>query len=172
MKVKNKMKKLGLTLLALTGFVLMGNLGTPDLGITAEYHGADSVFKSKDVAVLWAILKGSDDAHSTVVIRIESLSAGKPVYQTFSVSAVHPFSSIEKWLIRNETFGEKNLVRSSRASFRDMPGRRILLFKTAEKNQKPDMVIYYMSIPDTAPEFLDSEQLNNYLDETVERLKK
>jgi hypothetical protein len=172
MKVKNKMKKLGLTLLALTGFVLMGNLGTPDLGITAEYHGADSVFKSKDVAVLWAILKGSDDAHSTVVIRIESLSAGKPVYQTFSVSAVHPFSSIEKWLIRNETFGEKNLVRSSRASFRDMPGRRILLFKTAEKNQKPDMVIYYMSIPDTAPEFLDSEQLNNYLDGTVERLKK
>jgi hypothetical protein len=172
MKVKNKMKKLGLTLLALTGFVLMGNLGTPDLGITAEYHGADSVFKGKDVAVLWAILKGSDDAHSTVVIRIESLSAGKPVYQTFSVSAVHPFSSIEKWLIRNETFGEKNLVRSSRASFRDMPGRRILLFKTAEKNQKPDMVIYYMSVPDTAPEFLDSEQLNNYLDETVERLKK
>jgi hypothetical protein len=29
-----------------------------------------------------------------------------------------------------------------------------------------------MSIPDTAPEFLDSEQLNNYLDGTVERLKK
>jgi hypothetical protein len=172
MKEKSKMKKLGLTLLALTGFVWIGCLGTPDLGLTAEYHGADSVFKGEDVAVLWAILKGSDDAHSTVVIRIESLSAGKPAYQTFSVSAVHPFSSIEKLLIRNETFGEKNLVRSSRASFRDMPGRRILLFKTTEGNQKPDMVIYYMSIPDTAPEFLDPEQLDNYLDGTVERLKK
>ena len=166
------MKKLCLTLLVLTGLVLKGGLGTPDFGITAEYHGADSVFKVKDVAVVWAILKGSDDAHSTVVIRIESLSAGQPAYQSFSVSAVHPFSGIEKWLIRNETFGEKNLVRSSRASFRDMPGRRILLYKTADASQKPDMVIYYMSIPDTAPEFLNSEQLDNYLDATVARLKK
>ena len=166
------MKKLCLTLLVLTGFVLKGGLGTLDLGITAEYHGADSVFKGKEVAVLWVILKGSDDAHSTVVIRIESLSAGKPAYQTFSVSAVHPFSGIEKRLIRNETFGEKNLVRSSRASFRDMPGRRILFFKTDAGNQKPDMVIYYMSIPDTAPEFLNPEQLDHYLDKTVERLKK
>ena len=172
MKVKNKMKKLCLTLLVLTGFVLKGGLGTPDLGITAEYHGADSVFKGKEVAVLWAILKGSDDAHSTVVIRIESLSAGRPVYQTFSVSAVHPFSGNEKWLVRNETFGQKNLVRSSRAAFRDMPGRRILFFKTDAGNQKPDMVIYYMSIPDTAPEFLNPEQLDHYLDKTVERLKK
>ena len=172
MKVKCKMRKLCLTLLALTEFVLKGGLGTPDLGITAEYHGADSVFKVKDVAVLWAILKGSDDEHSTVVIRIESLAAGKPAYRAFSVSAVHPFSGMEKWLIRNETFSEKNLVRSSRASFRDLPGRRILLFKTAEKNQKPDMIIYYMSIPDTAPEFLDPKQLDNYLDETVERFKK
>jgi len=172
MKEKNKMKKLCLTLLSLTGFVLIGGLGTPDSGITAEYHGADSVFKGKDVAVLWAILKGSDDEHSTVVIRIESLSAGEPAYRTFSVSAVHPFSGMEKWLIRNETFGEKNLVRSSRASFRDLPGRRILLFKTAEKNQKPDTIIYYMSIPDTAPELLDPKQLDNYLDGTVERLKK
>jgi hypothetical protein len=172
MKEKSKMKKLCLTLLALAGFVLIGGLGTPDSGITAEYHGADSVFKGKDVAVLWAILKGSDDEHSTVVIRIESLAAGKPAYRAFSVSAVHPFSGMEKWLIRNETFSEKNLVRSSRASFRDLPGRRILLFKTAEKNQKPDMIIYYMSIPDTAPEFLDPKQLDNYLDETVERFKK
>jgi hypothetical protein len=172
MKEKSKMKKLGLILLALTGFVWIGGLGTPDSGLTAEYHGADSVFKGEDVAILWAILKGSDDAHSTVVIRIESLSAGKPAYQTFSVSAVHPFSSIEKLLIKNETFGEKNFVRSSRASFQDMPGRRILLFKTTAGNQKPDMVIYYMSIPDTAPEFLDSEQLDDYLDGTVERLKK
>ena len=39
MKEKIKMKKLCLTLLALAGFVLIGGLGTPDSGITAEYHG-------------------------------------------------------------------------------------------------------------------------------------
>ena len=166
------MKKRGLTLLVLTGFVLIGGLSTPDLVLTAEYHGADSVFKVKDVGVIWAILKGSDDAHSTVVIRIENLSTGAPVFKSFSVSAVHPFSGVEKRLVINETFAEKNLVTSSRASFRDMPGRRIFLYKTADGSQRPDMVIYYMSIPDTAPEFLGLEQLDTYLDETAERLKK
>ena len=171
MKVKSKMKKRNLTLLVLTVLVLKASLVTSDFVLAAEYHGADSVFKVKDVAVIWAILKGSDDAHSTVVIRIENLSAGKPVYQRFSVSAVHPFSGAEKRLVINEPFGEKNLVKSSRASFRDMPGRRIFLYKTADASQ-PDMVIYYMSIPDTAPEFLKPEQLDSYLDQTVERLKK
>jgi hypothetical protein len=172
MKVKSKMKKRCLTtFLMLAGLVLAGGFSAPDLALTAEYHGADSVFKAKDVGVIWAILKGADEAHSTVVIRIENLSAGKPVYQRFSVSAVHPFSGAEKRLVINEPFGEKNLVKSSRASFRDMPGRRIFLYKTADDSQ-PDMVIYYMSIPDTAPEFLKPEQLDSYLDQTVERLKK
>lgn len=53
-----------------------------------------------------------------------------------------------------------------------MPGRRIYLYKNADGSQGPDMVIYYMSIPDTAPEFLEPEQLDAYLDQTVERLKK
>jgi hypothetical protein len=172
MKGMRKMKKVFITLLVLTGFFLKGGLRTPDSGIAAEYHGADSIFKIEDVAVVWAILKGPDETHSTVVIRIESLSAGKPVYQTFSVSAVHPFSGDEKWLVRNEKFGEKKIVRASRASFRDIPGRRIHLFKTAEGSQKPDAVIYYMSIPDTAPEFLEAEGLDHYLDGAVERLKK
>ena len=172
MKVKSKMKIRCLTLLVLTGIVLKVGLGTPDIILATEYHGADSVFKAKDVGVIWAILKGSDDAHSTVVIRIENLSTGKPVFKSFSVSAVHPFSGVEKRLVINETFAEKNLVTSSRASFRDMPGRRIFLHKTADGSQKPDMVIYYMSIPDTAPEFLEQGQLDKYMDGTVERLKK
>ena len=33
-------------------------------------------------------------------------------------------------------------------------------------------VIYYMSIPDTAPEFLDAERLEDYLNGAVERVKK
>jgi hypothetical protein len=33
------------------------------------------------------------------------------------------------------------------------------------------MDIFYMSIPDTAPEFLDASQLETYLEGAVERLK-
>lgn len=166
------MKKQFLTMLVSAILILSGVMCRPGWSRAEEYHGADSVFKLKDVAVLWAILKGSDDAHSTVVIRIENLLPGKPGYRSYSVSAVHPFSKAEQWVVRNEPFRQKNLIQSSRSSFRDMPGRRILLYRTSDGQQNPDAVIYYMSIPDTAPEFLDDERLEDYLNGAVERVKK
>jgi len=166
------MKKPFLTILVMTALVLTQGLCWPGRSRAEEYHGADSVFKLKDVAVLWAILKGSDDAHSTVVIRIENLRPGKPEYRSFSVSAVHPFSDAVEWVVRNAPFREINLIKSSRSSFRDMPGRRILLYKNPEGQSAPDAVIYYMSIPDTAPEFLDAGRLDAYLDDAADRIKK
>lgn len=166
------MKKLFLTMSVMTVLVFTQMICRPGWSRAAEYHGADSVFRLKDVAVLWAILKGSDDAHSTVVIRIENLRPGEPEYRAFSVSAVHPFSDAQEWVVRNEPFHEINLIKSSRSSFRDMPGRRILLYKKPEGQQAPDDVIYYMSLPDTAPEFLDAGSLEAYLNDAVKRVKK
>lgn len=166
------MKKLFLTMLVTAFLVFTQMICRPGWSRAAEYHGADSVFKLKNVAVLWAILKGSDDARSTVVIRIENLGPGDPEYRAFSVSAVHPFSDAQEWVVRNEPFREINLVKSSRASFRDMPGRRILLYKKTAGQPVPDDVIYYMGLPDTAPEFLDAGSLDAYLNNAVNRVKK
>ncbi len=137
-----------------------------------EYHGADSVFQAEGIAIFWAILKGKDDESSLVYINlIRTDDSGKP-FQKYSVLAIDPFSKEEKWVIEGEKFDEKNLLKLNRASFRDMTERRFFFYKSDKNHEdkKPDMVVYYLSIPDTAPEFFEESQLEDYFKEAITRL--
>ena len=139
-----------------------------------EYHGADSVFQAEGIAIFWAILKGSDDESSLVYINIIVTDDNGGKFVKFSVLALDPFSKEEKWVFEGKKFEKKNLLTLNRASFRDMMERRFF-FYTTDKNyqdKKPDMVVYYLSIPDTAPEFLEESDLEDYFKDAVTRLKK
>jgi hypothetical protein len=96
------------------------------------------------------------------------------LFQKYSVLAVDPFSKEEKWVFEGKEFQKKNLLKLNRASFRDMMERRFFFYKTDKnyKDKKPDMVVYYLSIPDTAPEFLEERQLEEYFRDAITRLKK
>ena len=71
-----------------------------------EYHGADSVFETPDLIILWAILKGPDEEHSWVYIKIVFPGDGPNPWQTFRVEAVDPFSREKEWVTPREK-GEK-----------------------------------------------------------------
>ena len=140
-----------------------------------EYHGADSVFQAEGIAIFWAILKGSDDESSLVYINIiVTDDNGVDTFATFSVLAVDPFSKEEKWVFEGKEFQKENLLKLNRASFRDMMERRFFFYTTAEdyQDEKPHMVVYYLSIPDTAPEFLEESQLEEYFNDAIARLTK
>lgn len=139
-----------------------------------EYHGADSVFQAEGIAIFWAILKGSDDESSLVYINIIVTDDNSKKATKFSVLAVDPFSKEEKWVFEGQEFQKKNLLTLNRASFRDMMERRFFFYKTDEnyKDKKPEMVVYYLSIPDTAPEFLEESKLEEYFKDAITRLKK
>jgi len=139
-----------------------------------EYHGADSVFQAEGIAIFWAILKGADDESSLVYINIIVTDDNSEKFAKFSVLAVDPFSKEEKWVFEGQEFKKKNLLKLNRASFRDMMERRFFFYKTDEsyKDEKPDMVVYYLSIPDTAPEFLEESKLEEYFKDAIARLKK
>jgi hypothetical protein len=55
-----------------------------------------------------------------------------------------------------------------------MMERRFFFFKKDEPalDSSPDMTVYYMSIPDTAPEFLNESGLLSYFKEAMARLAK
>jgi hypothetical protein len=55
-----------------------------------------------------------------------------------------------------------------------MTGRRLLFFRQAAgaPDQAPDLVIYYMGVPDTTPEFADAGQMENYFELAFNRLAK
>jgi hypothetical protein len=139
-----------------------------------QYHGADSVFQAEGTAIFWAILKGSDDESSLVYIRIIVIDDDVDPFAKFSVLAVDPFSKDEQWVIEGKEFHKENVLTFNRASFRDMMERRFFFYTTDENYQdtKPDMLVYYLSIPDTAPEFLEESEIEDYFKDAVTRLKK
>jgi hypothetical protein len=137
-----------------------------------EYHGADSVFEKEGVVILWAILKGQDEASSWVYIKIVN-SGGNP-FQFYGVEAIDPFSKEEEWVVKGEPLQKKNIVKSIRTSFRDKTSRRILFYRNVEALEKetPDMAVFYMGVPDTAPEVLSEKEMDHYFEKALERVKK
>ena len=57
-----------------------------------KYHGADSIFETKDMIIIWAILKGPDEEHSWVYIRIFFPGAGPIPWQSYGVGFQMPRS--------------------------------------------------------------------------------
>ncbi len=71
-------------------------------------------------------------------------------------------------------FEKNNLIKLNRASFRNMMERRFFFYMkdVLAPDSSPDMTVYYMSIPDTAPEFLDESSLLSYFKGAKDRLAK
>jgi len=155
-----------LMLLALNAFCV--SLAYPE----TEYHGADSVFEKEGIVILWAILKGQDEASSWVYIKIVN-SGGSP-YQIFSVEAIDPFSKEKEWVVKGIKLEKENVVKSIRTSFRDKTSRRVLFFRNMDalKKETPDMAVFYMGVPDTSPEVLSEKEMQGYFEKALERVKK
>ena len=138
------------------------------------YHGADAIFQAEGIAIFWAILKGDDDEHSLVFINIVSTGKTASPFRKFRLQAMDPFSKEKKWVFRDKDFEQNNLIKLNRASFRNMMERRFFFYMKDEPalDSRPDMTVYYMSIPDTAPEFLDESGLLSYFKGAMARLAK
>jgi len=141
-----------------------------------KYHGADSVFKANGISIFWAILKGSEESNSWVHIKIINQEDNLKQFHTFSLIATDPFSDSEKWIIKGEKLKKENIVKLNRESFKEMMGRTFFFYQSKKiedyRNEIPDMIVYYLSVPDTAPEFLTLEKLEAYFKEAEKRLEK
>lgn len=139
-----------------------------------EFHGADSVFEREGIALLWGILKGKDEENSVAYLSIVRTGREGERFQFFSVEAVDPFSNEREWIVRGEKLTGRDVVKSPRSSFAEKTMRRILFFTSlkASEQGKASMVVYYRSLPDTAPEFLSERELLSYFEEVIRRRKK
>jgi len=137
-----------------------------------EYHGADSVFEKDGIVILWAILKGPDEASSWVYTKIVK-SEDNP-FHFFSVEAIDPFSKEKERVLKGMKLEKENVVKSIRTSFRDKTSRRFLFYRNIEALEKetPDMTVFYMGVPDTAPEVLSEKEMENYFEKALERVRK
>jgi len=139
-----------------------------------EYHGADSIFEKEGIIMLWAILKGSTEESSWVYIKIIQTGEGPAFFQFFGVEAVDPFSNQKEWLLKGEPLKKENIAKSIRASFREKTARRVLFYEKAEDllKENPAMIVYYLGVPDTSPEFMTEREIEDYFAKALERLKR
>ncbi len=155
-------------------FILItsAGFGIPLAHCQTEYQGADSVFEKDGIIILWAILKGQDEASSWVYTKI--IRSEDNPFHFFSVEAIDPFSKEKEWVVKGVPLEKENRVRSIRTSFRDKTSRRFLFFRNMEALEKenPDMIVFYMGVPDTAPEVLSEREMDNYFQKALERAAK
>jgi len=111
-----------------------------------------------------------------IYIRIINQKDNLMQFRTFSLIASDPFSDSEVWIIKAEKLKKENIIKLNRESFKEMTARKILFYRSEKikdyKSEKPDMIVYYLSLPDIVPEFLTLEKLETYFKDAEKRLEK
>ncbi|MFZ7127889.1 MAG: hypothetical protein ACOWWM_17165 [Desulfobacterales bacterium] len=136
-------------------------------------HGEDSSFRTETLGVCWGNLRSPDSDVLKVVIRIRILDPEANPFGRFAVKAVHPFSGAVEWIAVPQPLSIQNDVWTPREDFKRLGGRQILFYRsaTASESQTPDLVVDYLGIPDTTPEFSDPDQMERYFTIAFDRLR-
>jgi hypothetical protein len=131
-----------------------------------EVHGSGDAFSEPGVALAWGVLRGTSEATTTVVLRV---AADPQAYAWLSVIGVDPFTKAEEPLQRAMPVAGPVDVRVPRARYAELPRTEIRLFGTAAAAQAgtPALVVFYLGVPDTTPEFADAATLDAYLAERL-----
>lgn len=144
------------------------SLAAPAWCQSREVHGADSSFRSGPIGVCWAMLRGAPGEDVQVVIRIRMLEDSPPPYAELAVEAVHPLTRAAETVLPRRPLERTTDVTAARESFKSFTGRRILFYDRGET--QPRLVVFYNGVPDTAPELLDRERLEQYFEIAFKRL--
>jgi hypothetical protein len=158
-------------------FVLLSLAALPAAdarGETQILHGADSTFRSDSLGICWGIVQSPDTAALQVVIRIRVLDPAQNRFRSFAVKAFHPFTGAAEWIAVRQTLEATNDIITPREDFKRLGGRRILFYAdaTGPADQAPDLIVEYLGIPDTSPQFSREDELEAYFGMAFDRLTK
>jgi len=132
-------------------------------------HGSADAFSAKGVAMAWAVRRGATEAATTVVVRVVT----DATYPWLAVGGVDPFTKQEQAISLAKAVGGWLDVRIPRSQFADTPRTEWMLYPSerAAKSGHPSLVVYFLGVPDTTPEFADDAKLDAYLDATIARIR-
>lgn len=167
--VLSSMRRSGvLALLLLAGLALAGTevhgAETP-----RELHGMSDAFAAPGVALAWGVLRGASETATIVVVRIVTDPAS---YPWLAVAGGDPFTQRTQPLLAATRSAGVIDLRSPRAHFADFPRTDLRLYESAAAAQQdaPALVVFFLGVPDTTPEFATEDKLQEYLGDRVARL--
>jgi hypothetical protein len=132
-----------------------------------EVHGVGDAYAGAGIAVVWGVLRGATESATLVVLRV---AADPAKYKTVEVVGRNPFSRGERKLLSETPVSSRIDVRIPRASFADFP-RTELRFAPDSMSAAPAIVVYYLGVPDTTPEFANDAALEAHLADRIERAR-
>ena len=152
-------------LLVATTVLAIGAATAQTEGKGASLHGADAVFATTDVAVVWAVLKQpTADKPDRAAVWLRVVNTGRK-FSHVAVDGVDPFSKQRQRLEKGVALAAEARIESDRDSFADYTSREIHLYRTDAdwRADKPALTVYYLGVPDTTPEFSSREAMDRYL---------
>lgn len=159
-------------LLLLAGFcaTLSALVRADAAGAPRELHGMADTFAAPGLALAWGVLRGANEATTTVVVRI---ATDPEKYGRMDVVGIDPFSKQEQSLRPAMASTGMIDVREPRARFADFPRTEIRLHESeaAVRSGAPALTVFFLGVPDTTPEFASEEKLEAYLVDRIARLQ-
>jgi hypothetical protein len=157
-------------LLLLTGLLLAPAPAVHSAEPPRESHGMSDAFAAPGVALAWGVLRGASETATVVVMRIVTDPAS---YPWLAVAGGDPFTQRKQPLLAATPSPGVIDVRSPRAHFADFPRTELRLYESAAAAQQdvPALVVFFLGVPDTTPEFATEEKLRTYLEDRIERLR-
>jgi hypothetical protein len=133
-----------------------------------EVHGVADAYAAPGVTLAWGILRGTDEATTQVVLRIVT---DPQIYPTVAAVARNPFSERQQALLPATPTAGGVEVRVPRAQYADFPRTELRFYASAAalKADTPALVVFYLGVPDTTPEFASQANLDAYLAERIAR---
>jgi hypothetical protein len=169
------MKRACVSRIAATCFVFLGlaiDSGMPSVAAESsqQVHGTADVYSAPGVALAWGVLRGADEATTTVVVRIVADGSAFP---WVGIIGSDPFSNRKQTLLATTRIDRGVDVRASRQQFGDFPRTEIRFYASASAvaDDRPQLAVYFLGVPDTTPEFTTASALERYLADRIERAR-
>jgi hypothetical protein len=155
--------------LAAVGLAALAAFAPPAFA-DAEVHGESDVFATDGVAIAWGVLRAANPDDATVVTRVVRDAVRFPA---LGVVAVDPFGGASQTVRPASPAPAALDVSTPRKRFADFPRTELKLYAVPHPgaSQQPVLTIFYVGVPDTAPEFDSEAKLRAWLDDRIARLR-
>jgi len=133
-------------------------------------EGKDAVFAERGVVVLWAILKGTDDSRSAVVVRVLALDGAAAAY---AVEGVNPKTGARRALLAAKVLDGWEEVRLSPATLAELPRTELHFAGRLEDSMagRHALTVFFAGVPATTPEVGSEGALSAYFAGALNRAR-
>ncbi len=115
------------------------------------------------MALAWGVLRGATEAATEVVIRID---ADPGMFASLAVVGGDPFTKGERPILPLDVHRRRHRHSRAARALRGFPAHRgspVRVRTSGSRTLSPALVVFYLGVPDTAPEFPSASALESYL---------